>query len=92
MSNSGKVHRQLTIILEPMRGQKFSVTTVDSTSRSKEGERKNESVRRSDIWSAGAASDSFGEVLKAFTKTLKDEDPGELFAEENSAKPKLDKK
>lgn len=91
MSESGKVHRQLSVVLEPMRGKKFSVTVTDSTSRSKEGERKNESIKRSDVWSEGAAMDSFNEVVKVFTKTLKDEDPGELFADEKDAKPKLDK-
>jgi hypothetical protein len=88
---SGKVTRRLTIKIQPMRGRKWSVTVNDGTTRSEEGKRHVEGEIVADTWSYESASDSFEHVLKAFEKSLKDEDPGELFADEKTPKPKIDK-
>ncbi len=90
-SESGKVTRRLTVKLEPQRGKKLSVTVNDSTTRSKEGTRHVEGEISADTWSEDAAVKSFGMVLKPWLRSLKDEDSGELFADQKGPKPKIDK-
>jgi len=90
-SESGKVTRRLTIKIEPMRGKKLSVTVSDSTTRSKEGGRHTEAEIGADTWSEQAAVESFKLILMPWLHSLQDEDPGELFAEEKSPKPRLEK-
>lgn len=90
-SEKGKVSRRLTIAIQPMRGRKWSVTVNDSTTRSEESKRHTESEIAADVWSAESVNEAFLRVLRDFEKSLKDEDPGELFADEKTAKPKLDK-
>ncbi len=90
-SESGKVTRRLTVKLEPMRGKRLSVTVADSTTRSREGTRHTEAEIAADTWTEQAAVESFKLVLMPWLHSLGDEDPGELFAEEKSPKPKLDK-
>lgn len=92
MAEGGKVSRRLTVKIEPMRGKKFSVSVSDSTTRSEASKRHSEAEISADIWSEEAAVDSFRMVLKGFSASLKDEDEGELFADEKTPKPRLDKK
>ncbi len=90
-NESGKVTRRLTVKLEPMRGKKLSVTVADSTTRSKEGTRHTEAEIAADTWAEDVAVESFKMVLQPWLRSLKDEDPGELFADEKGPKPKIDK-
>lgn len=88
---SGKVTRRLTLKIEPMRGKKLSVTVADATTRSKEGSRHTEAEIGADTWEESSAVESFQLVLRDWVKSLKDEDPGELFADQKGPKPTLDK-
>jgi hypothetical protein len=92
MSEGGKVSRRLTVALEPMRGAKLSVSVTDATTRSEQSKRHRVADIAADIWANDVAESCFGLVLKRFLQTLKIEDEGELFADEKTPKPRLDKK
>lgn len=90
-SDKGKVSRRLTLKLEPLRGKKLSISVSDATTRSEEGKRHVEAELTADTWTEEAAVEAFEKILGGFIKSCRSEDPGELFAEETSAKPTLDK-
>lgn len=88
----GKVTRLFKMTLQPIGKDKFAISFTDMTTRSDADERITTSKTSADSFSSGALIEGIEGMFNRFKKSLADEDPGQLFAEVNSAKPKRDPK
>jgi hypothetical protein len=89
----GKVTRLFKLTAQPVGKDKYAVSFSDVTSRSDSEERVTTTKVSSDSFSSGAFMEGIELQFERFKKTLKDEDPGELFADvPASGKPKRDPK
>ena len=87
-----KLTRRMTIKIQPISKDNFAVTFTDGTTRSEDGHRTTENDLTSDAFGGGAIPEAIAMRFKTFADSRKSEDPGELFAETKSAKPKMDQK
>jgi len=87
-----KVSRILTITIEPHTPDEYAVTFKDTTTESKSGRREGHFSKFSKMTQGGGLADLVGLQFREFAKSLDDYQEGELFAEDKSAKPRLDPK
>ncbi len=85
-----RVTKRLTIKISPHAEGKFAVTVTDSETRSVEGKRKLTGEIAADVWEASSVPEALRMIWAQFERECASEDPGDLFAEKKSAKPKLD--
>lgn len=88
----GKVTRLFRLTAQPIGKDKFAVSFSDLTTRSDADKRITTTETTADSFSGDGLMEGIAGMFKRFKKTLTDEDPGELFSEPKSAKPKRDPK
>lgn len=88
----GKVTRLFKMTVQPIGKDKFAISFSDLTTRSDADERVTTTHTSADSFSSGALIDGISAMFNKFKKSLAEEDPGELFATVESAKPKRDPK
>lgn len=85
-----RLTKRLTIKISPHAESKYAVTVTDSETRSTEGKRKLKGTIAADTWEAGTIGDALVRIWNEFHASCIKENPGDLFSDVKSAKPRLD--